>query len=341
MRYSKDSISRQAHSELIYGGIVLKTFRWGMIGLGAIANAFAEEALESVQNPPYAVAARSLERAQEFAKRHHAQKAYGSYEELFADPDVDMVYIATPNSFHYTYAKAALLAGKHVLCEKAIVPSVKELDELLSIAKERNLILAEAMTIYHMPIYRKVKEFLESGALGKVKAVQVSFCTDLPKEDDNRFYAQALGGGAMLDIGTYALSFVRSFLPTADAALEASVVPTHTGVDREVGISLKNGDGQLATVILSIALSMPTYGIVGCEKGYLLFHNFPRCDFAIAHFNADRHEERIEAGERPKALLYEKEDFERLVREGTPDPAMTMTHDVVRLIEETLKRVPK
>ena len=98
MRYSKDSISRQAHSELIYGGIVLKTFRWGMIGLGAIANAFAEEALESVQNPPYAVAARSLERAQEFAKRHHAQKAYGSYEELFADPDVDMVYIATPTA---------------------------------------------------------------------------------------------------------------------------------------------------------------------------------------------------------------------------------------------------
>ena len=92
---------------------------------------------------------------------------------------------------------------------------------------------------------------------------------------------------------------------------------------------------------ISIALSMPTYGIVGCEKGYLLFDNFPRCDFAIAHFNADRHEERIEAGERPKALLYEKEDFERLVREGTPDPAMSMTHDVVRLIEETLKKVPK
>ena len=317
----------------------MKQFRWGMIGLGAIANAFAEEALESVQNPPFAVAARSLEKAREFADRHHAQRAYGSYEELFSDPEVDMVYIATPNSYHYAHARAALLAGKHVLCEKAIVPSVKELDELLSIAKEKNLILAEAMTIYHMPIYREIKKFLESGALGKVEVVQVSFCSALPKEDDNRFYARELGGGAMLDIGTYALSFVRSFLPTASSSLEASIVPSHTGIDKAVGIALKNGDGQLATATLSIALAMPRYGIVGCEKGYLLFDNYSRCDFAVAHFNVDHHEERIEAGERPKALLYEKEDFERLVREGRPDPAMAMTRDVVELIEKTLSRL--
>ena len=318
----------------------MKQFHWGIMGLGDIANAFAEEALCGSQNPPYAVASRSLKKAQEFAARYGAKKAYGSYEELFEDPDVDMIYISTPNGYHYKHAKAALLSGKHVLCEKAIVPSVKELDELIEIAREKNLVLSEAMTIYHMPVYNEVKRFLESGVLGKVQTVQVSFCSALPQKDDNRFYAKELGGGAMLDIGTYALSFVRSFIPTQNASLEATVVPTHTGVDKEVGISLANEKGQLATATLSITIAMPRYGIVGCEKGYLFFNNYSRGDFAIAHFHQDGHEERIEAGERPKALLYEKEDFEALVREGQADPYMDMTRDVVSLIEKTLNKLP-
>ena len=318
----------------------MKQYRWGILGLGDIANAFADEALESAGKSPYAVASRSLEKAKDFAARHHASKAYGSYEKLFADPDVDIIYISTPNSFHYEYAKKALLAGKHVLCEKAIVPSVKELDELLALAREKHLILAEAMTIYHMPIYKKIKEFLDTGVFGKVQTVQVSFCSALPKADGNRFYAKCLGGGAMLDIGTYALSFVRSFIPTSDSRLEAAIVPSHTGIDKEVGISLCNGQGQLATATLSISIKMPRYGIVGCEKGYLLFDNYSRCDFAIAHYHEDDHEERIEAGERPKALLYEREDFEALVEAGRPDPFMEKTRDVVCLIEQTLKRLP-
>lgn len=131
---------------------------------------------------------------------------------MIKDPNIQIIYIATPHTFHYDYIKKALNAGKHVLCEKAITVNADQFDEVEKLAKEKNLILSEEFTLYHMPIYQKVRNLIDNGKLGKIKLVQVNFGSLKDYDPSNRFFNKALAGGALLDIGGYATAFARMFL---------------------------------------------------------------------------------------------------------------------------------
>ena len=177
---------------------------WGIIGLGNIAEEFAQNMVRL--HPIYGAAARDVRKAKTFQRKYDVLHIYSSYQELLEDDAIDIVYIATVNAQHFTNIMECLQHGKHVLCEKAIWGNYEELVTAYNYAKDHNLLLCEAMTIYHMPLFKKITEMIDEGVLGKIKLVEADLGS--LKEDDptNRFFSKELGGGAMLDIGTYTLS---------------------------------------------------------------------------------------------------------------------------------------
>ena len=313
----------------------MKKLKWGILGPGSIARDFAQ-ALNRVNGEVYAVASRNKERAEKFARENNVKKAYGSYDEIIKDKDIDVVYIATPHSNHYEYIIKSLNNNKHVLCEKAITVNERELEEALKIAREKNLVLEEAMTLFHMPLYEKVIKKINKEDLGKVNMVQVSFGSFKEYDENNRFFNLDLAGGALLDIGTYALSFVRYFLSSMPEEILSTVKKAKTGVDEESGIILKTKEDEIATISLAFRSKMPKRGIVSCDNGFITIDNFPRANKATINY-LDGTVEVIECGEEEKALDYEVIFMEERIKENKESNSIELTYDVTKIMNKVRK----
>lgn len=172
----------------------MEQVNWGIVGPGGIAAEFAA-AIKEVNGRVFGVWGRNTDKTNRFAEQFGIEQVYADTETMFQDGRIDVVYIATPHSVHYSYIVDALNAGKHVLCEKAITMNSTQLQEVIQLAQAKDLILAEAMTIYHMPLYRKLHEVIDQGKIGKISMVNVTFGSS--KEDDptNRFFNPDLAGG--------------------------------------------------------------------------------------------------------------------------------------------------
>lgn len=313
----------------------MKKLKWGILGPGNIARDFAQ-ALNRVNGEVYAVASRNKERAEKFARENNVKKAYGSYDEIIKDKDIDVVYIATPHSNHYEYIIKSLNNNKHVLCEKAITVNERELEEALKIARENNLVLEEAMTLFHMPLYEKVIKKINNEDLGKVNMVQVSFGSFKEYDENNRFFNLDLAGGALLDIGTYALSFARYFLSSMPEEILSTVKKAKTGVDEESGIILKTKEDEIATISLAFRSKMPKRGIVSCDNGFITIDNFPRANKATINY-LDGAVEVIECGEEEKALDYEVIFMEERIKENKESNSIDLTYDVTKIMNKVRK----
>ncbi|MCX0369918.1 Gfo/Idh/MocA family oxidoreductase [Clostridium perfringens] len=313
----------------------MKKLKWGILGPGSIARDFAQ-ALNRVNGEVYAVASRNKERAEKFARENNVKKAYGSYDEIIKDKDIDVVYIATPHSNHYEYIIKSLNNNKHVLCEKAITVNEKELEEALKIAREKNLVLEEAMTLFHMPLYEKVIKKINKEDLGKVNMVQVSFGSFKEYDENNRFFNLDLAGGALLDIGTYALSFARYFLSSMPEEILSTVKKAKTGVDEKSGIILKTKEEEIATISLAFRSKMPKRGIVSCDNGFITIDNFPRANKATINY-LDGTVEVIECGEEEKALDYEVIFMEERINENKESNSLDLTYDVTKIMNKVRK----
>ncbi|MDK0967674.1 Gfo/Idh/MocA family oxidoreductase [Clostridium perfringens] len=313
----------------------MKKLKWGILGPGSIARDFAQ-ALNRVNGEVYAVASRNKERAEKFARENNVKKAYGSYDEIIKDKDIDVVYIATPHSNHYEYIIKSLNNNKHVLCEKAITVNERELEEALKIAREKNLVLEEAMTLFHMPLYEKVIKKINKEDLGKVNMVQVSFGSFKEYDENNRFFNLDLAGGALLDIGTYALSFARYFLSSMPEEILSTVKKAKTGVDEESGIILKTKEDEIATISLAFRSKMPKRGIVSCDNGFITIDNFPRANKATINY-LDGAVEVIECGEEEKALDYEVIFMEERIKENKESNSIELTYDVTKIMNKVRK----
>lgn len=308
---------------------------WGIIGLGSIAHEFVS-VFKSEKADIVGVASRSLQKAKDFSDRYSIPKAYGSYEALCYDPDIDIIYLATPNSHHAENMKMILNAGKHILCEKAIAMNKNELDEVLALAKEKDLIVAEAMTIYHMPLFKELKRRIRSGVYGELKLVQAMFGSLKEADPENRFFSKELGGGALLDIGVYALSFVQYFLDSKPKEIKTNVQLYETGVDEMSTIQYKTEDHTLGNVSLSFRGKMPKQGIIVCEDAYITVENYPRADKAIINY-PDGRSETIEAGETSAGLLYEMEDLSDTVLQKEDKSELPLTISVNEIMDQTAK----
>ena len=305
---------------------------WAILGPGAIAEDFAK-AITEVNGSVYAVGARSLEKAEKFASNYNVEKVYGNYNEMLKDDKIDVVYISTPHSNHYEYIMESLKNNKHVLCEKSITVNSTQLSEIVSLAKENNLIVSEAMTIYHMPLYKKLRDLVDNGKLGKIKMLQVNFGSLKEYDVANRFFSPDLAGGALLDIGTYALSFTRYFLSSQPEEILTTVKKFETGVDEQSGIILKNPDDEMAVVSLTMRAKQPKRGIVCGELAYITVENFPRADKATITY-PDGSVEVIEEGNTSKALVYEVEDMNNCIMKKNKNDTLKLSVDVMNIMDE-------
>ena len=243
----------------------------GILGTGGIVGGVVPTLKKLEQIECYAIASRTLEKAKEVAQKHGFTKAYGSYEELVADKEVEFVYIATPHSRHFEDMKLCLEHGKHVLCEKAFTLNAEQAKEIQRLSKEKGLFVAEAIWPRYMPSRYLIDVVVESGIIGTVTKVTANLCA--PISHVPRLIRPELAGGSLLDLGVYGLNFVIMHCGTEFDKVESSVELTDTGVDGTEKITLFYKDGKVAELEHSMFYQNDTRGIFYGEKGRIVVEN--------------------------------------------------------------------
>ncbi len=311
----------------------MSDIKWAVLGTGVIPNEMAV-ALKKIGRNIYAVGNRTYSKAVDFAKKYGIEKVYDDFNDMFTDSDVDVIYITTPHNTHIEFMKKAIRNGKHILVEKSITLNSRELNEAMELAALHNVVIGEAMTIYHMPVYKKLKEILASGRLGKVNLITMNFGSYKEYNMNNRFFNRNLAGGAMLDIGVYALSFIRYFMTEKPDKLLSQLKKAPTGVDEQAGLLLMNNDGQMATVMLSLHSKQPKRGMVSCEKGYIEIMEYPRAFEAVVTYTESGEKEWVKEGDTRDALIYELLDMEKAINGDKKCMLLDYTKDVMDMMTE-------
>lgn len=308
----------------------MKEYNWAVLGAGVIANETAT-AMAKNGRRLYAVGNRTHEKAVAFAEKYGIEKVYDDFNDMFTDPDIDIIYITTPHNTHIDFMKKAIENKKHILVEKSITLNSDELSEAVKLARKNGVVIGEAMTIYHMPIFKELKKILDSDELGRVNLITANFGSFKPYDMNNRFFNRNLAGGAMLDIGVYALSFVRYFFDSSPNNTLSQVKYAPTGVDEQSGLLLMNDEGQMASVMLSLHSKQPKRAMISCERGYIEIMEYPRA-WEAKITDAQSGESRlVKAGKNEDALWYEIEDMEKSVS-GEDCMHLDYTEDVMYLM---------
>ena len=305
--------------------------KWAILGAGNIANDFARS-FKTEKAELYAVASRSLEKATAFAKQYAIPVPYGSYDEMLADETIDAVYIATPHSHHYEHILLCLNAGKHVFSEKVMVTSRQQLDEVMQLAADKNCYLAEAMTIFHVPLYPQLKQWITNHNLGKLKYIHVPYGSVRDVGSPIYFYKPELAGGALFDIGTYALTFALEFMTSPPADILTFGDIHESGVDQTSVILLKNKENELATVTLSFATELPQIAVVAFEKGYFEIKGYTRAKQAI-FTDLEGNKTTIDANDQEHAFTHEINNFTNMVLEKSDNPTLEKTRNVITIMD--------
>ncbi len=245
---------------------------WGIIGPGRIANNFARAFPVLPEGKLYAVASRNLQRAQAFADQYNMVRSYGSYEEMLDDPQVDMVYIATPHRFHYEQVVLALEAGKPVLCEKPLTVNAAETQKLIDLAHKKGLILMEALWTRYLPIYGVVRQWLDQGLIGKVWLMQSTFGLQISKDDQDRWYNPELAGGVLLDMGVYNLSTSQWVMGADPVEVQAYSQISASGIDEMTNVMLKYEGGAVSQFSCNFLTNGLNEFMIYGERGYIQIH---------------------------------------------------------------------
>ncbi len=245
--------------------------RIGIIGAGWIAEKAAITLNGLTDCEAYAIASRSIEKAEAFAEKWNVKRAYGSYAELIADPNVDLVYVATPHSHHYDVTREALLADKPCLVEKAFMANYRQAKDVVDLSRERGIFLAEAIWTRYQPVVKMVRDLISSGRIGTPRLVTATLGYSMG--DKPRIMRADLCGGALLDLGVYALNFVRMFFSAEIVNIESQCVKSLTGMDLTNAISLVLSDGLLCNLQSSAACVGDNIGVIAGTEGNLIIDN--------------------------------------------------------------------
>ena len=245
--------------------------RVGIIGTGWIAEKAAITLAGLTMCEAYAVGSRTQEKADEFARKWNVKKAYGSYAELMADPEVDLVYVGTPHSHHYDVTREALLAGKPCLVEKAFMANRRQAQEIIDLAHERKVFLAEAIWTRYQPVVNMVRELINNGRIGTPRLLTATLGYSMGEKP--RIMRADLCGGALLDLGVYALNFVRMFFPADIVSIDSQCVKSKTGMDLTNAITLVLADGMLCSLQSSAACVGDNIGVIAGTEGNLIIDN--------------------------------------------------------------------
>lgn len=242
-----------------------RTLRWGLLSTARINRSLISPLRASTRNELVAVAGRDLERTRAYAAEWSIEQAYGSYEELLAAPDIDVVYISLPNSMHAEWAVKAAHAGKHVLCEKPLANTVEEVDAMAAAARENNVVLAEAFMYRHHPQTLAVRRLIETGAIGHVRLVRGSFSFQIDAESNIRLN-KSLGGGSIWDVGCYPINYARTMMGREPSAVLGFAQIGSSGVDDSFAGEMRWPNGAVAQFDSSLRMPFRTHmEIVGSE----------------------------------------------------------------------------
>jgi predicted dehydrogenase len=245
--------------------------RVGIIGTGWIAEKAAITLNGLTECEAYAVGSRAKETAEVFAAKWNIQKAYGSYADLIADPDVDLVYIGTPHSHHFDVTKEALMAGKPCLVEKAFMANYRQAKEIIDLAHEKKVFLAEAIWTRYQPVVQMMRDLISSGRIGEPRLLTATLGYSMG--DKPRIMRPDLCGGALLDLGVYALNFARMFFPADIVSMESQCVKSKTGMDLTNAISIVLSDGMLCNLQSSAQCVGDNIGVIAGTEGNLIIDN--------------------------------------------------------------------
>lgn len=244
----------------------MKKYKWGILAPGKMSAKFTKGLMLLENVELYSVGSRALGRAENFAREYGFKRHYGSYEEFAADPELEVVYIASPHSHHHEHTMLCLRNGKHVICEKAFAITAKEVEEMVDEAKRRGLFLMEALWPPFQPFYRKAYEIIASGILGKIKHINGYFSFNPPYDPLDRKFNPDLGGGSLLDIGIYPVIDALTFMGIPDE-IKAAATFAPTGTEESISIIFRYSDNRMATLYSSFSTSSGIGCELLCEKG--------------------------------------------------------------------------
>ena len=250
----------------------MRKLNFSILCAGSIAAKMAETVSKMDEVAPYAIAARDLNRAQNLADEFGFPKAYGSYDELVNDENVDFIYIASPHSHHYQHAKLCLEHGKNVLCEKSFTVNLKQAQELFDLAKRKNLFIMEAVWTRFQPFATKLSEIIDSGMIGKPLTITASIGQDMRHVE--RIVNPELAGGALLDLGIYPLTFASMVFGTEVVKIVSTCVKSDRGVDAQDSVTLVYKSGQMAVLNFSFLSTMKNQAIIYGDKGYISLQTY-------------------------------------------------------------------
>ncbi len=314
--------------------------RWGILGTGGIANDFTADLVHTDSGEIVAVGSRSQAGADRFAERHGIGRRHATYEALAGDPDIDAIYVATPHSFHHENALMALEAGKHVLVEKAFTMNAAQAADLVDTARARGRFLMEAMWTRFLPHVVEIRRLLAEGALGRVVTVMADHGQWFAFDPSSRLFAPELGGGALLDLGVYPVSFASMVLGTPNR-IEAIIEPAPTGVDSQVSILLRHDGGAQAVLNCTSAAASPTRASIVGSDGRIDVDGPFYANVGFTFTPRQGAPTRFEAAERVHGLYYEAAEVARCVAEGLLEsPAMPLDEsvEIMRTMDTVLAR---
>lgn len=291
-----------------------KVLNLGIMGAGGIAGTMAGTVNKMENVKCYAVASRTQEKADAFGQKFDVEKCYGSYEEMLADEKVDLVYVATPHSEHYENMKQCIRYKKPILCEKAFTANAAQAKEVLALAKEAGVLVAEAMWIRYMPMYKTIKEVLESGIIGEVKMVNANLGYNISHVE--RLMNPALAGGALLDLGVYTIHFASMILGTDVEKIESSCDLTDTGVDKQESITIHYKNGSMAVLNASMCLMSDRIGGIFGTKGYAVVENINNFETLTVYNNQYQKVAYYEAPKQISGYEYEVEACAKALEKG-------------------------
>ena len=308
----------------------MEKIKFAILATGNIANSMAEAVSRLEMFECYAAASRSHERAKDFAEKWGFEKAYGSYEELVEDAEVELVYVASPHSHHYQHARLCLEHGKHVLLEKAFTVNARQAEELITLAREKGLLLAEAFWPRYMPSRKMIADLIAQGTIGEVRSVVADF--GAPLTHIERLYKPELAGGALLDLGVYPLNFALTIFTGKVLDIQSNAVMSPEGVDWMNVITLTFEDNKIAVLHSNMMACMDSRGTIYGDKGYIEMGDLNNCSEIRVYDESRKLSARYPVPEQINGYEYEAIACAEAIRNSQVECAQMPHSETMRLM---------
>jgi predicted dehydrogenase len=314
-----------------------KEIRWGIIGLGSIAHTFAEDLKINKHAKLQAVASRSSEKAEDFSKKFDVPGFYGSYEELASDPNVDIIYIATPHTYHLEHSRLCLQNRKHILCEKPMGVNARQVSELTTLSKKQSCFLMEGIWTRFIPATQKVLRIIQSGMIGEVISMKADFGFKANTDPEKRLFNKDLGGGALLDIGIYPV-YLSLLLMGVPSNIQAMARMSKTGVDASTFMLFDHPNEGKALLDCSFEAHTPTEAWIDGSKGSIKMHSRFHHSRKISLHTNDGQEEHFDIPYLGNGYVHEIEHVHECLQAGYLESPL-LPHTLSQELSETLDRV--